>query len=395
VSLDEGMNQGRTVFAQVLEGIDRTELERCARQFPMPRTTHAFSAYDHFAAMVFAQLTYRQSLRDIEACLTARADRLYHLGLRGKVSRSNLAYANEHRSWRVFAAAGAVLMRRARRLCRHLAAAPLLEQDIFAFDASLIDLSLALCPWAHRQQSQAAVRLNVLLDTKLDVPDFASISEGNRHEVHALDEVPIHPGAFYVMDRGYLDFARLHRLHRGKAFFLVRARSNLRFRVLRSTKVGRAQGLRCDQHIRLTRRQSALAFPDLLRRIRHRDPLTGTTFVFLTNQLELDAFLITELYRCRWHVELFFRWIKQHLRLRWFFATSPNGIRVQIWCALCAHLLIAIARERHHLDASLYQILQIVSVCIWEKCPLAELLTKPATPSAQTDFCELLKINDS
>lgn len=391
----ERMNQGRTVFAQLLDGIDRTELERCARQFPMPRTTHAFSAYDHFAAMVFAQLTYRQSLRDIEACLSARTDRLYHVGIRGRVSRSNLAYANEHRSWRVFAAAGAVLMRRARRLCQRVDRPMPVEQDIFAFDASLIDLSLALCPWAHRQQSQAAVRLNVLLDAKLDVPDFASISEGDRHEVHALDDIPIHAGAFYVMDRGYVDFARLHRLHQGRAFFVVRARSSLRFRVLGSTKIDRTTGLRCDQQIRLTRRQSAHAFPAPLRRVRYRDALTGSTFVFLTNHPALPAFLITELYRCRWHVELFFRWIKQHLRLRWFVATSPNGIRVQIWCALCAHLLVAIARARHQLDASLYQILQIVSVCVWEKSPLSELLAKPSPPVHQTDFCELLKINHS
>lgn len=389
------MNHGRTVFAQLLDGIDRTELERCARQFPTPRTTHAFSAYDHFAAMVFAQLTYRQSLRDIEACLTARADRLYHVGIRGKVSRSNLAYANEHRSWQVFAAIGAVLMRRARRLCQRPAPPTLVPQDIFAFDASLIDLSLALCPWAHRQQSQAAVRLNVLLDTKLDVPDFASISAGDRHEVHALDDLPLHPGAFYVMDRGYVDFARLHRIHQGQAFFVVRARSNLRFRVRRSTKIDRTTGLRCDQRIQLTRRQSAQAFPAALRRIRYRDPTTHTNFVFLTNHLGLDAFLVTELYRCRWDVELFFRWIKQHLRLHWFVATSPNGIRVQIWCALCAHLLVAIARERHRLDATLYQILQIVSVCVWEKCPLGELLTKSPPLDQQTDFCELLKINES
>lgn len=389
------MNQGRTVFAQLLDGVNRTELERCAQQVPTVRTTHAFSAYDHFAAMVFAQLTYRQSLRDIEACLTARADRLYHVGIRGKVSRCNLAYANEHRRWEVFAAVGAVLMRRARRLCHGPDRPALLEQDIFAFDASLIDLSLALCPWAHRQQSQAAVRLNVLLDTKLDVPVFASVSEGDRHEVHALDDLPIHPGAFYIMDRGYVDFARLHRLHAGKAFFLVRARSNLRFRALRSTKVDSAKGLRCDQRIRLTRHHSALAYPAALRRIRYRDPITGTNFVFLTNQFDLDAFVITELYRCRWDVELFFRWIKQHLRLRWFVATSPNGVRVQIWCALCAHLLVAIARARHRLDASLYQILQIVSVSVWEKCPLTELLTKPTLQDHQTDFCELLKFNDS
>lgn len=389
------MNQGRTVFAQLLDGINRTELERCAHQFPMPRTTHAFSAYDHFATMVFAQLTYRQSLRDIEACLSARADRLYHVGIRGKVSRSNLAYANERRSWKVFAALGAILMRRARRVCRPAERPALVEADVFAFDASLIDVSLALCPWAHRQQSQAAVRLNVLLDTQLEVPDFATVSEGNRHEVHALDEVPIHPGAFYIMDRGYVDFARLHRLHEGGAFFIVRARGGLRFRPLHSTKVDHSNGLRCDQRIRLTRRQSAAAFPSALRRIRYRDPQSGTNFVFLTNHLVLEPYLVTELYRRRWQVELFFRWIKQHLRLRGFFATSPNGVRVQIWCALCAHLLVAIARERHRLDSSLYQILQVISVCIWEKSSLAELLTKPAAADHQTDFHELLEINNS
>lgn len=390
------MNTGRTVFSQLLEGIDRTEFERCARKYPLVRRPRAFSAYDHFASMVFAQLTYRQSLRDIEACLNARADRLYHAGIRGRVSRSNLAYANEHRSWRVFAAAAEVLMRRARRLCRTgFVWGDAFPADIFAFDASLIDVSLALCPWAHRQQSQAAVRLNVLLDTRTDVPEFASITEGDKHEVGTLDDVPIQRGAFYVMDRGYVDFRRLHRFHTQGAFFLVRAKSNLRFRTIASRKVDRARGLRCDQTIRLSRKQSAVGYPDLLRRIRYIDTENAVTFVFLTNNFDLAAPIISEVYRRRWHVELFFRWIKQHLRLRWFFATSPNGVRVQIWSALCAHLLVAIAKERYRLPASLYQILQVVSVCAWEKCPLDELLTKPAIHDFQTDFCELLISNDS
>lgn len=389
------MNTGRTILAQLLDGIDRTEFARCERSHPMIRTPRRFSAYDHFAAMIFAQLTYRQSLRDIEACLNARPDRLYHAGIRGHVSRSNLAYANKHRSWRVFAAAAEILMRRARRLCPATSIAPAVDADIFAFDASLIDLSLALCPWAHRQQSQAAVRLNVLLDTKLAVPDFASISEGDRHEVAGLDEVPLHPGAFYIMDRGYVDFLRLYRLHSHKAFFVVRAKSNLRFRTVRSTKVDCRQGLRCDQLIRLSRRSSTLAYPAPLRRIRYFDAQNSISFVFLTNHLELDAALVPELYRRRWQVELFFRWIKQHLRLRWFFATSHNGVRVQIWSALCAHLLVAIARERFQLPSSLYQILQIVSVCIWEKCPLPELLTKSPACDPQIDFGDQLIINES
>lgn len=389
------MNTGRSVFAQLLDGIDRTEFERCASQFPLTRRTRAFSAFDHFCSMVFAQLTYRQSLRDIEACLNARADHLYHAGIRGKVTRSNLAYANEHRSWRVFAEAAQVLMRRARRLCRDLPTSPDLVADIFAFDASLIDVSLALCPWAHRQQSQAAVRLNVLLDTATDVPDFASITEGDKHEVATLDQLPLRPGAFYVMDRGYVDFQRLHRFNEHGAFFLVRAKSNMRFRIVTSTKVDRSLGLRCDQVISLKYKPSLHCYPERLRRIRYFDTQNAVTFVFLTNNFELDAFLITELYRRRWQVELFFRWIKQHLRLRWFFATSPNGVRIQIWSALCAHLLVAIARERHHLDASLYQILQIVSVCIWEKVTLGELLAKHPVADLQMDFHESFMINDS
>ncbi len=376
-----------------LAGIDRTEFERCVKKYPMPRRPRAFSAYDHFASMVFAQLTYRQSLRDIEVCLSARPDRLYHAGIRGRVSRCNLAYANQHRSWRVFAAAAEVLMRRARRICPPVGPAPV-DADIFAFDASLIDLSLALCPWAHRQQSQAAVRLNVLLDTQLEVPDFASISEGDTHEVRALDAIPLHPGAFYVMDRGYVDYRRLHRLHAHGVFFVVRAKSNLRFRVMHSSKVGRAGGLRCDQLIRLTRSASVQSYPEPLRRIRYYDAESATNFVFLTNNFTLDPALIPQLYRRRWQVELFFRWIKQHLRLRWFFATTPNGVRVQIFSALCAHLLVAVARQRLQLSASLYQILQIVSVCIWDKYPLAELLARPEHAKPPQTYPEQLAIND-
>lgn len=385
------MNTGRTIFAQVLDGIDRTEFERCAARYPLERRVRAFSAYDHFAAMVFAQLTYRQSLRDIEACLRARGERLYHCGIRGRVSRSNLAYANTHRDWRVFAAVAEVLMRRAHRLC-HAERSPTAEPDIFAFDASLIDLSMALCPWAYRQQYQAAIRLNVLLDVRADLPEFVNLSEGNTHEVRCLDELPLRPGAIYVMDRGYLDFRRLYRFQQYRAFFVIRGKARLRFHVLRSTKIDRQLGLRCDQTVRLT--GAARTYPEPLRRIRYFDAVSARSFVFLTNNFELEAATIAELYRKRWHVELFFRWIKQHLRLRWFYAYSPNGVRVQIWSAICAHLLVAIARERYRLSASLYEILQVVSIGIWEKAPLPELFAKPAVHDNQTDFCDLLIIND-
>lgn len=386
------MNTGRSVFAQLMEGIDRTEFERCAQRHPLVRRPRAFSAYDHFAAMIFAQLTYRQSLRDIEACLNARAEGLYHAGIRGRVSRCNLAYANEHRSWRVFAEVAQVLMRRARRLGQPEPAGAL-AAEVFAFDATLVDVSLALCPWAHRQQSQAAVRLNVLLDTHREVPVFASISGGDTHEVRALDEVPLHPGAVYVMDRGYFDFARLRRLHDHGVFFIVRAKAHLCFRVRQATKVDRTTGLRCDQRIRFARPQAVRAFPETLRRIRYFDDASAKSFVFLTNQLSLPALSVAELYRRRWQVELFFRWIKQHLRLHWFFATSPNGVRVQIWTALCAHLLVAIAQQRHQLPASLYQILQVTSVCIWEKQPLATLLAKAPPPQNHPEPSQQLIIN--
>jgi len=386
------MNTGRSVFAQLMEGIDRTEFERCAQRHPLVRRPRAFSAYDHFAAMIFAQLTYRQSLRDIEACLNARAEGLYHAGIRGRVSRCNLAYANEHRSWQVFAEVAQVLMRRARRLGQREPARAL-DTAVLAFDATLIDVSLALCPWAHRQQSQAAVRLNVLLDTRLEVPEFASISSGDTHEVRALDEVPLRPGAIYLMDRGYFDFGRLRRLHEHDVFFIVRAKANLRFRVLQATKVDRTTGLRCDQLIRFAHPRASRTFPATLRRIRYYDATSAKSFVFLTNQLALPALVVAELYRRRWQVELFFRWIKQHLRLHWFFATSPNGVRVQIWTALCAHLLVAIAQQRQQLPASLYQILQVTSVCIWEKQPLASLLAKSPPPQNHPQSDQQLTIN--
>lgn len=376
------MNTPRTVFAQLLDGIRQAEFERCVEEHPMVRKPRSFSAYDHFACMVFAQLTHRQSLRDLETCLNARPELLYHAGIRGRVSRCNLAYANEHRDWRVFALAAEVLMRRARRATERPDAVAPVDADILAFDASLIDVSLALCPWAHRQQSQAAVRLNVLLDVAVDLPRFASVTAGDQHEVGALDELPLYPGSYYIMDRGYLDFRRLHRLQRHGAFFVGRARSNLRFRAVRCTQVDKTKGLRCDQTITLRRAPSARAYPEPLRRIRYVDPEHGHTFVFLTNQFALDATVITELYRRRWQVELFFRWIKQHLSLRAFFATSPNGVRLQVWSALCAHLLVAIAQQRLALPGSLYQILQLTSVCIWEKSSLSELLTKPP----QTDL---------
>lgn len=387
------MNSGKTVLAQVLAGLDSKDFYRCASRYPMPRDTPALSAYDHFATMIFAQLTYRESLRDIEACLNARRSLLYHAGIRGSVKRCNLAYANEHRDWRLFAEVAGVLMRRARRLYASDPTPLDLDADIFALDATLIDLSLALFPWARWQGTQAALKLNVLLDLRAEIPAFATLHEAERHEVASLDDIPVYPDCYYVLDRGYLDFGRLYRLHELGAFFVTRLKSNTRYYVVKSRPVAANCGLRCDQIIRLNSDTGRRCYPEALRRISYIDPETGVRLVFLTNQFELDAITITSIYRHRWRIELFFRWIKQHLRLRGFFSTNPNGVRVQIWTALCAYLLVALAKRENVLPGSLHQILQVVSIAALEKVALPELFTKVDTSNASFDIPIQLEIN--
>jgi hypothetical protein len=389
------MNPGPTVFAQIMAGMDPTELARATRHFPMPRASKTLCAYDHFAAMIFAQLTYRESLRGIETCLSNRPSLAYRMGIRGKVTRTNLAYANDHRDWRVFSELAGVLMRRAQRLYSDTVAMPGLEADLFALDATVIELGVALFPWARWKSDHASVKLNVLLDLRGDIPVFASLHEGERHEVASLDEIPISAGSYYVMDRGYLDFARLHRLHLAGAFFVTRFKSNTRFYVSESRPVDEATGLRCDQTIKLNTYVGRRDFPEHLRRISYVDPETGNALVFLTNQFDLDALTIAQLYRRRWAIELFFRWIKQHLRLRGFYSTSFNGVRVQIWSALCAYLLVAIAKRRLHLPQSLWEILQIVSIASMEQVPINELLNNFDTRGQSFYIPNQLEINYS
>ena len=389
------MQSDPTVFAQVLAGLDPKELARAAAKYPMPRASRSLTTYDHFAAMVFAQLTYREGLRGIEACLGLRSERAYHMGIRGRITRTNLAYANEHRDWRVFADVAAVLMRRARRLYTDSPFELGLEADLFALNATLIELSLALFPWARWQKDQASLKLNVLLDLREDIPVFASLHEGNRHEVGSLDEIPVDTGSYYVLDRGYLDFVRLYSLHLAGAFFVTRLKAGICFYVAQSRPVDRTTGLRCDQTIRLNSRKGKKAYPEPLRRISFVDAESGQNLVFLTNQFALPALLIAQIYRRRWGIELFWRWLKQHLRLRGFFSTSFNGVRVQIWTALCAYLLIAIAKQRKHLTASLYEILQIVSVSSLEQVPLEALFVKVDTRIDQVDIHKQLEINYS
>lgn len=387
------MNSGKTVLAQILAGLSGEEFSRCAKRYPMRRDTPALSAYDHFATMVFAQLTYRESLRDIEACLNARRPLLYHAGIRGTVKRCNLAYANEHRDWRLFAEVTGVLMRRARRLYADDPTPLGLDGDLFALDATLIELSLALFPWARWQGTQAAVKLNVLLDLRADLPAFASLHEGDRHEVASLDEIPVYPGAYYAMDRGYLDFARLHRLHAAGAFFVTRLKTNTRYYVVESRPVADGTGLRCDQTIRLNSAKGRRCYPEVLRRISYIDPETELWLIFLTNQFGLDALTVALIYKHRWKIELFFRWIKQHLRLRGFFSTDPNGVRVQIWTALCAYLLVAIAKRENALPGTLHQVLQVISIAALEKVPLPELFAKIATTNGALDPAIQLEIS--
>ena len=387
------MNHGKTVLAQVLDGLHPESFRRCSQRWPMPRDTPALSAYDQFAAMVFAQLTYRESLRDIEACLASRRRVLYHAGIRGAVKRCNLAYANEHRDWRLFADLAAVLMRQARRLYQDRPAELDLDGDLFALDATVIELSLKLFPWARWQRAQASVKLNVLLDLRGDIPVFASIFEGNRHEVASLDEIPVYPGSFYTFDRGYLDYLRLHRLHTAGAFFVTRLKTNTRYYVAESRPIDEKTGLRCDQTIRLNSAKGRKCYPEALRRVSYVDPESGQALVFLSNQFELDALIIAMIYRRRWSIELFFRWIKQHLRLRGFFSNSANGVRVQIWTAMCAYLLVAIAKREKALPGSLHQVLQVVSISALEKVAMHELFAKFDTTEDQFDIPIQLEIN--
>ena len=329
--------------------------------------------------MAFAQLTYRESLRDIEACLRAQRAKLYHMGIRGTVSRNTLANANEKRDWRIYADFAQALIAIARRLYGDDDLGVDLAETVYALDATTIDLSLTLFPWAPYKRSKAAVKLHTLLDLRGNIPTFIHVTGAHYHDSWVLDHLIPEPGAFHVMDRGYIDFARLYRLHQRGAFFVVRARANFKFRRLYSRPVDKQTGLRCDQTVRTAGVASTTGYPDKLRRITYRDPETGKTLTLLTNNIVLPAMTIAELYRCRWQIELFFKWIKQHLRIKHFFGTSENAVKTQVWIAVSVYVLVAILKKRLDLDASLYTILQILSVTAFEKTPLIQVLSNPDT----------------
>jgi len=376
------MPPSTTVFAQITARLFPAEFARCVCAYPMPRSSRSFSAFDHFLALCFGHLTGRESLRDIITCLAARPQLQYRLGFRGRLTRTNLAYANEHRDWRVFAAVAQLLMRKAVRLYRRDPEPDGLPELVFALDASLIHLSLKLFPWAFYPLSRAsALKLHTLLALQGNLPAWAAITEANFPDQKMMDAVPVEAGAFYIVDRAYLDFPRLFRWHRAGAFFVVRNKCHVRLRVLASRPVDKSRGLRCDQTVRLSSSWSRHVFPEPLRRVRYRDVLEQRSLVLLTNNFALPPEVISDLYRRRWQVELFFKWMKQHLRIRQFYGRSENAIRCQIWAAVASYLLVALARKELGLQRSLYEMLQILSVSAFEETPIHTLFTTPLTPT--------------
>jgi hypothetical protein len=377
------MNRGKLVFAQLMQHLPLTTFRRCVTRYRGAFKVKSFSCLDQFLCMAFAQLTFRESLRDIEVCLRAQSSKLYHLGIRSAVARNTLANANAVRDWRIYADFAQSLIGIARPLYAQESFGVDLQETVYALDTTTIDLCLSVFPWAVFRTAKAAIKLHTLLDLRGNIPTFIHISDGKVHEVNILDQLLPEPGAFYIMDRGFLDFERLYRFHEAGSFFVTRGKSNLKVERRYSHPVDRKTGLICDQSVVLTGFYSHQGFQAPLRRIRFKDPATAKTLIFLTNNFVLPAFTITELYRCRWQVELFFKWIKQHLRIKAFFGTSENAVRSQIWIAVSAYVLVAIVKKRLQLSASLYEILQILSLTMFEKIPLDQLLAQTISEQIQ------------
>jgi len=384
------MNSGKSIFAQLMDFLPSKAFRRCVKRYQGDYKLKTFSCWDQFLCMAFAQLTYRESLRDIEACLRAQQTKLYHLGIRGQVSRNTLAHANSVRDWRIYADFAQVLITRARKLYADDSFSIELAQTVYALDATTIDLCLALFPWATFRKHKGAVKLHTLLDLRGNIPTVVIITHGKVHEVNILDQLNFEAGAFYVMDRGYLDFARLYRLHLASAFFVTRARKRFDFQRLYSQPVDRTTGLICDQLVTLVNPVPRQGYPEKLRRIRYRDALTNQSLVFLTNNFSLPPLTIAQLYRSRWQVELFFKWIKQHLRIKNFYGTSENALRTQIWIAISIYVLVAIVKKELHLEGSLYRMLQICSVTLFEKTPISQALSLTEDQTNLDDLCKQL-----
>jgi hypothetical protein len=388
------MNLGKTVFAQLMDFVPAHEFQRCVERYSGNYKTSSFSCWDQFLCMAFAQLTYRESLRDIETCLRAVGARLYHLGIRGHVSRSTLADANENRDWRIYADLAQVLIRYARQLYANESFGVELQQAVYALDCTTIDLCLSLFPWARYRAKNAAVKMHTLLDLHGNIPAFISVTPAKIHEIHILDQLVVEPGSIYLVDRAYLDFQRLYALKQALAFFIIRARKNFYFQRVRSQVIDKVTGLRCDQLIRLKSFYPAKYYPEPLRRIRYHDADTDKNLVFLTNNFLLPSLTIPQLYKCRWQVELFFKWIKQHLRIKHFYGVSPNAVKTQIWIAVSVYVLLAIVRNRLGLELQLYPIAQILSVTLFEKVPLLQAFSQSHPLDSISVSCNQLDLFD-
>ena len=370
------MNSGKTIFSQLMEFLPIHEFRTCVAQYNGNYKVKSFTCWDQFLCMAFAQLTYRESLRDIQACLRGTRYKLYHMGIRGNVSRNTLANANKIRDWRIYSDFAQVLIRKARRLYANESFGVELDQTVYALDSTTIDLCLSLFPWALFRKRKGAVKMHTLLDLRGSIPTVVIITHGRIHDVTILDRLIIEASAIYIMDRGYLDFARLYAIHQSSGFFVIRAKRNFNFRRLYSHAIDKSTGIQCDQTIVPQNFYAQKNYPEKLQRIRYLDATTNKRLIFLTNNFTLPAKTIAELYRCRWHVELFFKWIKQHLRIKSFYGTSENAIKTQIWIAISIYVLVAIVKKELKLDHSLYTILQVLSVTLFEKEPILQVLTK-------------------
>jgi transposase len=386
------MQPPKMVFTQLMEWVPHYAFRRLVTRHRGDYKAYRFSCWDHFLCLAFAQLTYRESLRDIEVCLRSRSAQLYHLGIRGAVSRSTLAHANEHRPWQMYADLAGHLIAKARRLYAGDSFGVELDQTVYALDATTIDLCLSVFPWAHFRSTKAAIKINTLLDLRGAIPTEIHVTPGDIHEVNWLDQLIFEPGAFYIMDRGYLDFARLSRLAQAGAFFVTRTKKGVKLARLYSHPVDFASGVRCDQTVRPTGATTHRDYPGKLRRIKFYDAANHRTLVFLTNHFELPAATIAALYARRWQIELFFRWIKQNLRIKTFYGTSDNAVKTQIWIAVCVYVLVAIVKKELHLEASLYEILQILSVTPFEQVPLQQLLAKTCDTNRNSYDCNQLSL---
>ncbi len=389
------MNTGQTIFSQLMEFLPLPQFRKCVEKYRGNYKLQSFSCLDQFLCMSFAQLTYRESLRAIESCLRVMKPKLYHMGIRGRIAKSTLADANENRDWRIYADFAQVLISKAKHLYANEDLGLDLDATVYALDSSTIDLCLSLFPWARFRKTKAAIKLHTLLNLRGSIPEFIHISEGKMHDVNILDMLLPLPGAFYIMDRGYLDFSRLYSLNQARSFFVTRAKTNFKFKRRYSNEIDNSTGIQCDQTIVLSGFYPAKEYPETLRRIRYYDCENSKCLIFLTNNFNLPALTIAKLYKGRWMVELFFKWIKQHLRIKAFYGTSENAVKTQIWIAVTVYVLVAIVKKELKLDLSLYTILQILSVSLFEKLPINQALTEQkykyenTEPSNQLSLFEL------